>query len=241
MGTSKKELKLKDVVTQMKDDGCEFFVDSSNQPTVMIKDDGFQQDWPANHERVQDYIITLYYDLSEGESLRPADLQLLMALLREECRNGERRLSQAEEAETDGDVLVQAVLLYLSAKEEFDGKTVKLLNELKLIEVQKLSYASEIPAFVNVFSRRLRRRIPMLRGFGVSVTLEHKEQGSFCRLTRLENFQPEDDPDGSAALSSGVSSGQGTSMASPDDTDGHVRKESRREESRSSATKGGGK
>ena len=241
MGTSKKEVKLKDVVTQMKDDGCEFFVDSSNQPTVKIKDDGFQQDWPANHERVQDYIITQHYDLSEGQSLKPADFQLLMSLLREECRNGERRLSQAEEAETDGDVLVQAILLYLSTEEIFEGRTVDLLEKLKLIEAQKLSYVSEIPAFLNVFSRRLRRRIPMLRGFGVGVTLTHKEQGSFCSLTRLENFQPEDDPDGSAALSSGVSPGLGTSMASPDDTDGHVRKENRREESKSSATKGGAK
>lgn len=239
MSTNGKEVKLKDVVQQMGKDGCEFFVNSSNQPTVMIADDSFQQDWPANHERVQDYIIALYYDLSEGKSLKAADLQLLMSLLREECRNGERRLSQDEEAKTDGDVIVQAILLYLSTVDQFEGPTVELLEMLKLIEVKKLNYTSEIPAFLNVFSRRLRRRIALLRGFGVSVTLEHKEKGSFCTLARMENFQAEDDPDGSVVLSSVVSTGQGKDMAVADDTDGQIRKESRRNKRESTDQEGG--
>ncbi len=239
MSTNGKEVQLKDVVQQMGKDGCEFFVNSDNQPTVMIANDGFQQDWSANHERVQDYIIALYYDLSEGRSLKSADLQLLMALLREECRNGERRLSQDEEAKTDGDVILQAVLLYLSVNERFEGPTGELLENLIVIENKKLNFNSELPAFLNVFSRRLRRRISLLRGFGVSVTLEHKEKGSFCTLTRMENFQAEDDPDGSVVLSSAVSTGQGKGMAVADDTDGQTRKEGRRKTTESTDQKGG--
>ena len=238
-GAKTTDMKLKAVVEQMKQDGCEFFLDSSNQPTVMIKDDNFQQDWPANHERVQDHIISLYYELTDGQAVKSSELQLLLALLREDCRNGERRLSQAEEAETEGDVIVQTILCYLSANEGFDGRTCDLMRTLKEIEETKLEFSSGIPVFLNVFSRRLRRRIPTLRGFGVGVVIEHKEQGSFCKLSRLENFQADDSPDGSAEVSSDRSPSNGKGLAPADDTDGQTRKESRRLSADSAVGKGG--
>ena len=37
-----------EVIQRLKDDGVEFFISSSGQPTVHIPKDNFQKDWPAD-------------------------------------------------------------------------------------------------------------------------------------------------------------------------------------------------
>ena len=177
-GTNAKGCRLIEVFSQMRDDGCEFFVNSQLHPTVEIPDDGFQQDWAADSQRIQDLVISLYYEMT-GERITSPEREFLMALLREECRKGGRRHSENEAEETDSDVIVQAVLFHMNSNGSFTGRTVDLVKALR--ETQKsgqISEAESIPVFTNIFSRRLRRLVPVLKGYGVGVTMEHKEEGS---------------------------------------------------------------
>lgn len=242
--TTKKKVEVgfTDVVKQMQDDGCEFFVNSKIEPTVTVPDDGFQQDWPADSQRVQDLIHSLYHDLSGGEIMKSSDASFLMALIREECRKGGRRLSQAETSETDKDVLVQTMLVFVNKHESYEGRTLDLLGRFR--EIHGAGYvdvSEDIPVFVNIFSRRLRRLIPMLRGYGVEVVITHKEDGSRCTVKRLDNFEAEP-ADGSRVESSGESSDgtsdQGKDLPLPDDSDGTARTDSSKS---SRSTKGGAK
>jgi len=223
---TKSTQKLTDVVTQMRDDQYEFFLNSNNEPTIMVPDDGFQQDWSADSQRIKDLIQSIYYELT-GKVIKSSDRDFLMAQLREECRKGGRRLSQAEEAETDKDVIVQTMLSLFNNHEFFKGRTYDLLEKLRSIQDSgKIGYADELPVFINVFSRRFRRLIPTLKGYGLDASIEHKEDGSHCHIKRLDSFEPET-TDGSVNESSGQSSGvsnlSGKELSTADGSDGSTR------------------
>lgn len=78
-----KECRLTEVFIQMRKDDCEFFMNSQLRPTVEIPDDGFQQEWPADGQRIQDLVISLYYEMT-GDRITSSERDFLMALLREE-------------------------------------------------------------------------------------------------------------------------------------------------------------
>lgn len=222
--------KLTDVVTQMRKDDYEFFLNSANEPTIMVPDDGFQQDWSADSQRIKDLIQSSYYELT-GNVIKSSDREFLMAQLREECRKGGRRLSQEEEAETDKDVIVQSMLSLFNNHEFFEGRTYDLLEKLRSIQDSgKIGYVDELPVFINVFSRRLRRLIPTLKGYGLDVSIEHKEDGSHCHIKRLDSFETET-TDSSVNESSGQSSGgsslSGKELDTADGTDGSIRTDSK--------------
>ena len=140
----------------------------------------------------------------------------------------------------NGDAIAQTIFFLLCKDDHFDGKTSELLKKLQEINVEKGLYSTEISVFLNVFSRRLRRRIPMLKGMGIGVSLEHREQGSYCTLARLENFHA-DDTDDSQTLSSDGNASEGKDLAQIDDTDGRIRKEKRRSKAGTSEMQGGAK
>lgn len=218
--------KLTDVVTQMREDKYEFFLNSNNEPTIMVPDDGFQQDWSADSQRIKDLIQSIYFELT-GNVIKSSDREFLMAQLREECRKGGRRLSQEEEAETDKDVIVQTMLSLFNNHEFFKGRTYDLLEKLRSIQDSgNLGYVDDLPVFINVFSRRLRRLIPTLKGYGIDVSIEHKEDGSHCHVKRLDSFEVET-TDGSvdetSGQSSGVSSSSGKELSTADGSDGSTR------------------
>ena len=222
-----KESPLTEVFSQMREDGCEFFLSLKLKPTVEIPDDGFQQEWPADSQRIQDLVISMFYGMT-GDRITTSERDFLMALLREECRKGGRRCIEAESQETDKDVIVQAVLYHMNKNGSFTGRTVDLVKALR--EAQKsgqISEAESIPVFTNIFSRRLRRLVPVLKGYGVVVTMEHKEEGSHCTLKRLDSFQREplaDDIQATAsALSSDVTVRKGKDLPPTDDSDGENR------------------
>jgi hypothetical protein len=221
------------IYQQLKEDGVEFFVNSQLEPTVRIPTDGFQTEWPADSLRFQDHLVSVYYEISNGEILKASERDFLMAQIREECRKGGRRLTEPEATETENDVIVQATLALMNRVSEFSTPTVQLLDYLQKIQKEGCLATSEgIPIFTNIFSRKLSRLIPVLRGYGVEVVMEHKESGSHCTLKRMPSFQIEPKlqeaiADGSRNTSSGKSSaattGTGTDLPSPDDTDGEFR------------------
>jgi len=87
--------RITDIFSRMRDDDCEFFLNSKMQPTITIPDDEFQNEWPADDQRIQDFIVSLHFELT-GEQLKSAERDFLLAQLREECRKGGRRFSEAE-------------------------------------------------------------------------------------------------------------------------------------------------
>ena len=221
------------IFTQLQEDKVEFFLNTHLEPTVLIPNDGFQTEWPVDSQRFQDLLVSLFYEISNGEILKTNERDFLTAQIREECRKGGRRLTEPETTATDEDVLVQAILALMNREPQFSNHTVILIQSL--LKIQKegcLSSSEGIPIFTNIFSRKLSRLIPALRGYGVEVVLEHKETGSHCSLKRLESFQKEPQleeavADGSANEPSGQSSGttpkKGKDLPTTDDADGEFR------------------
>lgn len=224
------------VVRKLKGEGVEFFLNTDLEPTVHIPQDGFRKDWPADSQRVQDLVVSVYYELSGEQILKPSEREILMSLIREDCRKGGRRLSDSESEKTENDVYLQAILYLMNLHPIYEDKTSVLLGLLSSIQEQrKISRAEEISVFTNVFSRRLGRLIPILKGYGLDVSFSHTEFGSQCRIVRLESFQREQEaftalpkqPDGSALRSSVESSVanalKGASFKQADATDGDIR------------------
>lgn len=211
----------------------EFFVNSDLEPMLHLPNDGFQQEWPVNSQRVQDLLVSLYFEVSPGEMLKSFDKEFLLSQIREEFRKGGRRLTEVEAAQSEMDPIVQAILVLMNGQAKFSDRTFQLVKRLREIQsAGSISLAAEIPAFTNVFVRQLNRLIPVLRGYGVEVLLVHREDGSYCTLTRLESFQKEPTAtemrtDDSSVVSSAASSvlnlRAGEKLPLPDDTDGEIR------------------
>lgn len=232
-----------EIYTQLQEDNVEFFLNTQLEPTVRIPTDGFQTEWPVDSLMFQDLLVSMFYEISNGGILKTSDRDFLMAQIREECRKGGRQLTEPEVAETDEDVIVQAVQHLVQSFPKntgapvFNDRTVVLLQTLRTLQQEgKISYAEEIPIFTNIFSRRLTRLVPVLRGYGVQVDLSHAEDGSRCTLTRLETFNYEPNvgqvvlsADGKKDESSGQSSGgkpiTGKQFQQTDGTDGETRLE----------------
>lgn len=229
------------IFKQLQEDEIEFFLNTDLEPTVFIPTDGYQKEWPVNSERFQDHVVSVFYEISEGEMLRPSERDFLMVQIRLECHKGGRQLTASEAEKTDKDVIVQAILALMNQSSEFSGQTAVLVNRLLKIQTEcKISSAGEIPIFTNIFSRKLNRLIPVLRGYGIEVVMEHKDSGSHCTLKRLESFQKEPSVedavyDGSTSQSSAQPSGvkpcTGSQIQTSDGTDGEMRYEGAEEKS----------
>lgn len=222
-----------EIYTQLQEDNVEFFLNTQLEPTVRIPSDGFQTEWPVDSQRFQDLLVSMFYEISKGGILKPTDRDFLMAQIREECRKGGRELTATEAAKTDEDVIVQTVIALVNRDQSFSGPMGVLCKKLKEIQdANSLFHSDAIPTFTNIFSRKLNRLIPVLRGYGVAVVTEHKESGSHCSLTRTELFQkeplPEEVvPDGSSNESSVEPSAAtyktGNGLPLTDDADGEFR------------------
>lgn len=236
-----RESRWTDIYTQLQEDKVEFFLNTHLEPTVLIPSDGFQTEWPVDSQRFQDLLISVFYEISNGGILKASERDFLMAQIREECRKGGRRLTEPEAVETDEDLIVQAILLLANSMPKnatgpvFNDRTVVLLQRLQGLQRDgSIPCSQEIPTFTNIFSRRLARLVPVLLGYGVQIELSHSEDGSRCKLTRLETFQFEPSArqvqpaaDGRKSASSGESSGttsmSGKDLPPADDADGDFR------------------
>lgn len=255
---------MKDVIAQLVKDGVEFFLNSQLHPTVLIPDDAFQKEWPADSQRVQDLLTKIHYEIGKEAMteakldepvplLRSTEREFLLSMIREECRMGGRRFTEVEAEETEQDSIVQALLYHMNHNEGFEGRTSALLGTLRTYQSQsKVSQADEIPVFANIFSRRLKRLIPVLLGYGVEIVIEHQEAGSYCKMKRLESFRKEPDSteehttaDGNGSESSGQSSGattkKGSNLQRADGADGEIRFDAPDAKKKLSPTKGVGK
>ncbi len=179
------------IYKQLQEDKVEFFLNTQLEPTVLIPNDAFQTEWPVDSQRFQDLLVSMFFEIAKG-ILKSTDRDFLMVQIREECRKGGRRLTESEATETDEDVIVQAILALMNRESEFSNQTVILVKNLQEIQKEgRLSSSEGIPIFTNIFSRKLTRLIPVLRGYGVEVVMEHKGNGSHCTLKRMEAFQKE--------------------------------------------------
>lgn len=222
-----------DIYKQLLEDKLEFFLNTQLDPTVLIPNDGFQTEWLVNSQRFQDLLVSVFYEISKGEMLKPYEREFLMAQIREECRKGGRRLTEPEASTIDEDVIVQAILALMNREPQFSNQMVILVQTLQKLQKELgLSPSEGIPIFTNIFSRKLSRLIPALRGYGVEVVMEHKESGSHVSLKRLDSFQKEPQleealADGSniesSVQSSGATSKLGTDLPRTDDADGDFR------------------
>jgi hypothetical protein len=228
-----KVIPITSTIEQMRNDGIEFFLSARLEPTVKIPDDAFQKEWPVDCQRVQDLLVSVHFEISNGGVLKSQEKDFLLALLREECRKGGRRLSEFEGVETDRDVIVQAIMLLMNQNDRYEGRTADLVRTLRQRQSEgAISFSEEIPVFTNIFSRRLTRLIPVLKGYGVDTVLEHRETGSHVFLQRLPTFAIEPvsgqlGTDGSSLQSSGQSSVvnrlRGSELQQADDSDGETR------------------
>ena len=226
----RRDARWADIYMKLQEDKVEYFLSTQLEPTVLIPSDGFQTEWPVDSQRFQDLLISLFYEISDGQILRVNDREFLMAQIREECRKGGRRLTEAEAEETDEDVIVQTIVILMNQESSFADQTAELSKKLKAIRKAN-SLPDSIPTFTNIFSRKLNRLIPVLRGYGVEVVMEHRESGSHCTLTQMESFQKEPvpgevvnkGPKTPPGGSTGTNTQPGQSLPIPDSGDGAQR------------------
>ena len=231
----RKKVKRTKLIEQLRQDGMQFGVNTLNVPTVLIPEDQFQTNWPADSQRVTDLLYAVYYELND-EILPAVERDFILTQIREECRDGGRWFGETEAEQTERNVIVQAIMCHMNERAAYDGLTAGLLGLLRALqETNKIAQHEEIPAFTNIFSRRLRRLIPVLKGYGVEASLRHEEDGSYCSLKRLPGFQREPDSattlakpaDDASRQSSGQSSGgtatKGKEFRKADGADGETR------------------
>lgn len=196
-----KRLNLRRVIEDLKNSGVQFFVNTLTEPVVFLPDSPFQQYWKADDDRVRSHLSAAYHDLSKGDYLKHGERDMVLDLLKAECYKGGRRLTEIEGPQTENDPIVQALIVFASETESFDGMTSLLLDKLREHSVQnRIQSDQDFPILTNIFSRRLNRLVPALRGLGIEVTIWHEEDGSHTKLQRLPNFRRE--PDASTRQSS---------------------------------------
>jgi hypothetical protein len=83
----RKKVKRTKLIEQLRQDGVQFGVNILNVPTVLIPDDQFQTNWPADSQRVANLLYTVYYDLND-EILPAVERDFILTQIREECRAG---------------------------------------------------------------------------------------------------------------------------------------------------------
>jgi len=179
---------LSEIVLQKLEEKVEFFLNSRLEPMIRVAEDGFQREWPVSSERVLDLLYAIHFEASAGEILRKNQREFLLSQIREKCRRGKRRFSECEADDAETNPVVQAVLCYINDHERFEGRTAILLEILK-----DSQFVDRLPVAPSTFSRRLRQSIEMLRGFGVEVSISHREDGSHCLISRTESFAIEPD------------------------------------------------
>jgi hypothetical protein len=181
------------VLQRLKDDGIGFFVNTKLEPVLFIPDAAFEQYWLVDHDRVSAYIATTYLDGAES-FIRPAFLSALLMLIKEECYNGGRLFTEVEQVEAEREPIIQSLICCMNRIDSFEGMTAALLSKLNESDIRKsVSAVEQLPLLTNIFSRRLKRLTPKLRGLGIEVIIEHKEDGSHCRVSRLPHFEKEPD------------------------------------------------
>lgn len=189
-----KTVPLQDVIAEVVRVGVQFFVNTKNEPVVFLPDNPFQQYWQAGHDRVESYLAAVYHDLSNGGYLKPAEQAAVICLLKDACYKGGRRFTELESPEAEKEPIIQALLYFINGVESFDGMTATLLSKLNEREIMRnVRGIEDFPILTNIFSRRLNRLTPVLRGLGIEVSIWHEEDGSHCKLKRLPNFAKEAD------------------------------------------------
>ena len=224
---------LEEMKKQLLADGVEFFVNSVLEPTVHIPTDGYQKDWPVDSQRVHDLLNMTFYELNDGHFLKSTSREMMLSIMREECRDGVRRLSENESARSENNPIVQGILYLMNKKPTLDVLTSVLGQDLRdLQDGDKISPRPPIPVFTNIFSRQLNRLVPVFKGMGIDVTVRHEVDGSHCKLERLPAFQKEPSDDSapsSSDQSSDPNSITGTNLGIPDGADGGIRTDIPRE------------
>jgi len=223
MASTRKSPPLSKVTEKLIEEGKQFFLNSLLKPVVFIPDDPYQQYWEVTHERFLAHVSAAYHAMTK-EYLKTAERDMLIELLKEECYKGGRRLTEVEAALVEKDSIIQAVLLYLSnIKEAFDGLTRDLLRELRkdFIQDRIVPPDPDFPVLTNIFSRRLNSLMPALRDLGVHVETSHAEDGSHCKLRKLETFKSVADALDSKASGqpSELTPAAAKGMAAPDGSD----------------------
>ncbi len=225
-GQQQKTIPLAKVVKDLKENGALFFVNAKHEPVIYLPRTPFQRYWPAGHDRVVSHVSSVYHDLSNGGYIKPTELAALLALLKEECYTGGRCLTELESPEVERDPIVQAVICFMSTTEVFDDMTATLLEKLRKTEIfRNVRGIEDFPILTNIFSRRLNRLTPALRGLGIEVCVQHKEDGSYCKMTRLKGFMKEVDAltRHASANPSVASPKQGIDFKPTDGSDGNER------------------
>jgi hypothetical protein len=202
----KKKLKLVDtpitarsrkgqLIEQFHEEGLEFVLNSELRPVVVIPHNTLQPVVLVDSVDFKDHLIITWAEMFNGYILQGPDLSFLLCLIRAECRNGARIVTEIEAEKIEDNPIVQTILEYMNSVDKYDGPTRKLHEECRSIDKSKsASSYSQISPFLNSFGRELRRLIPALQGYGVDVEVEHTEAGSRTILRRNELFNSEPQP-----------------------------------------------
>ncbi len=179
------------LVKHFRDEGCGFFVSPQLVPTIRLPDENHQSDWEVDSQRVRDRLVSTWIEKKKQVPTRSVQ-DLTLRMLREECRKEGRQHSEAESVQAEQDPIVRTLLALMNSAEHYEERTSELNTKLRELELEHGEGGSITP-FTSIFSRQLNRLVPVLRGYGVGVAIDHREDGSHVTVTRLGSFKLEPD------------------------------------------------
>lgn len=207
-------------------DGVTLLLDARGQPFAVVSIDGQLSHHPIDSVRFEDLLISLFFSDTETFPSRQS-LQYARRLIREDCRRGARKLAEFECEDFEENLLVHVLVAVVqTCGSDFEVATSELHRLVSERADRRGIWSFDISPFVNVFARRLRRLSCELAAVGLRVDFTHREDGSYCRVTRTDAWKPEGTEGSSADPSVDASARQvGVNAPIPsaegtDDTDG---------------------
>lgn len=163
------------------------FCDDLGNPCVVIPTLEGDQVWPLRHDRIKAWIAERFHRQT-GVFVTDKDLNQSFRVLEGRAWNSEKRSPTVDAVwrNIERDPVAIALIDFANQQGEFSGRTRDLFRELNstriVARLQNAGLISKFPVNTQAFSRGVSRVRDALKTLGLYVDLEHKQDGSHCKL-----------------------------------------------------------
>jgi hypothetical protein len=170
------------------------YCDRLGHPFIELPLDRKKRPWPLRSQTVRSWICTVcFHDLKAVAS--SGDIEAILGVLEGHAWQSPRSGIADEELAlvVEQDALLQAVLEFMTDKDQFTLITTELMRELKNVaESKDLLKGSKRkwPRASWVFSHRLKEATPLLDRLGIGVTMKRTNRGNEVTLTNSNPIKP---------------------------------------------------
>lgn len=161
------------------------FCDELRTPSVVIPDDPIERVWTIQSDRVKSWIAEKFF-ANTDRMIADRDINQVLRVLEGRAWKTPRRVPK-DEATWDvieRNPVALSLIIYANQYGDFDGLTRQLYKSVShpIIQNKLMALANKFPVNTQVFSRRLKDVIPLLKTIGLEIALRHEEIGSHCTM-----------------------------------------------------------